>query len=117
MVEILGKNRPSRAIAKYTRGAVKIHWLKKPRAEIQIAIDAKTAPECPTAASMALEAGVVVELSTLTPKARTQTYATPVYSTITPATPMRIPGGMSRSGLRSSPFTNPAVCQPPYENN
>jgi hypothetical protein len=43
-----------------------------------------------------------------------QTQLTVRYSTMTPTTPINMPRGRSRCGLRISPLTKLAVCQPPY---
>src|SRR5690349_14042146 len=103
-------------MAKYTRGAVKIDWLKNPRVEIAIPRAIRVTPGRPRASCITADAGVLVSASPLAPKALTHTKLTLTYNAITPATPISSPRGRFFRGSTTSPEMKLAVCQPPYAN-
>ena len=88
-------------------------WLRKPAVDTAIPIAMILAPVSPNTSRMTSVAGVVVAASPACPSTRRQTTVTARYSTTTPITPISKPRGRSRRGLRISPLTKLAVCQPP----
>ena len=60
-------------MAKYTRGAVRIAWLRKPRVEMAMPRAIQVAPVCPKVRRMTAVAGTRVLASSAAPNARKQT--------------------------------------------
>ena len=65
-------------MAKYTRGAVKIDWLRNPSVEIAMAAAMNVAPRWPNARRITAVAGVVVAASACGPSERRHTQFTPM---------------------------------------
>lgn len=116
-VPTLRKNSPSSAIAKYTRGAVRMDWLRNPTLDTAIASAMNFTPGAPSATRITDVAGTVVAASPSGPSARRQTMFTETYSAITPATPISSARDRFRRGSLISPATKLAVCHPPYANS
>lgn len=72
-VAIRRKNSPSSAIAKYTRGAVSMLWLRKPSVETVMPSAMNAAPCGPSAARITSVVGVALAASPAGPSAWTQT--------------------------------------------
>ena len=64
-------------MAKYTRGAVRMDWLRKPSVEIAIPTAISLTPVCPSAMRITADAGVWVSARPAAPSARRQTQLTP----------------------------------------
>jgi hypothetical protein len=67
------KNTPSRAMAKYTRGAVSMLWLRNPTADTAIPTAINRPPRSPSARRITSDAGVLVAASPSIPSTRMQT--------------------------------------------